>query len=45
MPTRPVRRKGKIVGYKWGKHGKIYKTKKQANKQGAAIHASGYNKK
>tara|TARA_B100000674_G_scaffold480251_1_gene479625 strand:- start:1557 stop:1757 length:201 start_codon:yes stop_codon:yes gene_type:complete len=39
----PVRRvKG---GYRWGKSGKIYKTKKAAERQGRAIYASGYGKK
>ena len=37
MPVRKV--KG---GYRWGKSGKIYKTKKEAEKQGRAIYASGY---
>jgi hypothetical protein len=32
-------------GYRWGKSGKIYKTKKEAERQGKAIYASGYNKK
>ena len=40
MPVRKV--KG---GYRWGKSGKIYKTKKEAEKQGRAIYASGYGKK
>lgn len=42
MPVRKV--KG---GYKWGKSGKVYPTKKQAERQGRAIYASGYksNKK
>lgn len=40
MPVRKV--KG---GWKWGKSGKTYKTKKQAEKQGRAIYASGYKKK
>jgi hypothetical protein len=35
MPTRKV--KG---GYKWGKSGKVYKSKAKANKQGRAIKAS-----
>lgn len=39
MPTHKV--KG---GYKWGKTGKVYPTKKQADKQGQAIYASGWNK-
>ena len=37
MPTHKV--KG---GYKWGKTGKVYPTKKQADKQGKAIYASGW---
>ena len=37
MPTHKV--KG---GYKWGKTGKVYPTKKQADKQGQAIYASGW---
>jgi len=32
-------------GYRWGKTGKVYPTKKQAEKQGRAIRASGYGKK
>ena len=39
----PVR-KGK-GGFKWGKSGKVYKTKKEAEAQGRAIYASGYGKK
>ncbi len=35
MPTRKT--KG---GYKWGKSGKTYPTKKQADRQGRAIKAS-----
>lgn len=37
MPVRKV--KG---GYKWGKKGKVYKSKAKAAKQGRAIKASGY---
>lgn len=37
MPIRKV--KG---GYKWGRKGKTYKTKKQALRQARAIYASGY---
>lgn len=29
-------------GYRWGKSGKIYKNRKDAEKQGRAIYASGY---
>lgn len=32
-------------GYKWGKSGKVYPTKKQAEAQAKAIYASGYKKK
>lgn len=32
-------------GYKWGKTGKVYKSKAKAAKQGRAIRASGYKKK
>lgn len=35
MPTHKV--KG---GYKWGEHGKVYPTKKQADRQGVAIKIS-----
>jgi len=37
MPVRRV--KG---GYRWGTSGKIYKTKREAERQGRAIRASGY---
>ena len=40
MPTRKV--KG---GWRYGKTGKIYPTKAEADKQGAAIRASQHNKK
>ncbi len=40
MPVRKV--KG---GYRWGKSGKVYKSKKAAERQGRAIYASGYGKK
>lgn len=32
-------------GYKWGKSGKVYKTKAEAAKQAQAAYASGYKKK
>lgn len=32
-------------GYKWGKSGKVYPTKAQAEKQGRAAYASGYKGK
>jgi len=40
MPVRKV--KG---GYKFGKSGKVYKSKKKAMKQARAIYASGYRGK
>lgn len=40
MPVRKV-----TGGYRWGKTGKIYPTKEQAEKQGRAIYASGYKEK
>src|SRR6056300_1823764 len=39
MPVQKV--KG---GYRWGKTGKVYKTKAAAERQGKAIRASGYSK-
>jgi len=41
MPVHKV----KGGGYRWGKSGKVYPTKKQAERQGKAIYASGYKKK
>lgn len=40
MPVRKVQ-----GGYQWGKSGKVYPTKAQAEKQGRAIYASGYKGK
>ncbi len=40
MPVRKV--KG---GWRWGKSGKIYKSKAAAERQGRAIYASGYKSK
>ena len=40
MPVRKV--KG---GYRWGKSGKVYKSKAAAQRQGRAIYASGYKSK
>lgn len=41
MPTHKV----KGGGYQWGKHGKVYPTKAQADKQGRAIKANQSRKK
>ena len=40
MPVKKV--KG---GYKWGSKGKVYKTKKEAERQAQAAYASGYKEK
>lgn len=43
MPVRAVRSAGgKIIGYRWGSKGKIYKTPEEAEAQGRAIRASGW---
>lgn len=39
MPVRRV-----PGGYQWGKRGKVYKNKSDAEAQGRAIYASGYTK-
>lgn len=40
MPVRKVK-----SGYKFGTSGKVYPTKRQAQRQARAIYASGYRKK
>jgi hypothetical protein len=40
MPVRKV--KG---GWRWGRHGKVYKSKAKAVRQGRAVYASGYKGK
>lgn len=40
MPVRKV-----SGGYQWGKSGKVYPTKAQAERQGRAAYASGYREK
>lgn len=40
MPIKKV--KG---GFKWGSKGKVYKTRKEAEKQSKAAYAAGYKKK
>jgi len=45
MPTHPVKKNGRIVGYQWGHSGKVYHGKdaeKKANAQGRAAYAHGY---
>jgi SPP1 gp7 family putative phage head morphogenesis protein len=41
-PVHPVMTGGKITGYQWGQSGKVYKSRKKAQAQAAAIFASGY---
>lgn len=48
MPVHPVRRKGKIIGYRYGRTGKIYRGKgarRKAGKQGQAIGWSKHRRK
>jgi hypothetical protein len=46
MPVHEVRNNsGKIIGYKWGQSGKLYRKKEDAMKQARAIYASGYKEK
>lgn len=40
----PVKKVGKNK-YKWGAHGKVYKSKKKAEAQGRAAYANGYKGK
>lgn len=40
MPVHPVKKKGRIVGWQYGQHGKIYRgkgAKAKAERQGRAI--------
>lgn len=46
MPVNEVKdSSGKTIGYRWGKTGRIYRSKEKAEQQGKAIYASGYGKK
>lgn len=52
MPVHPIKHHGKIVGYQWGHHGKVYTTaeygkqaKALAERQGKAAYANGYKGK
>ena len=51
MPVKPVYRKGKKAGYRWGNHGKLYtckgegsceNAKNKSEAQAKAIYASGW---
>ena len=41
MPIHKLTQNGKTY-YRWGDHGKLYTDRKDAEKQAAAAHASGY---
>jgi len=41
MPVHKLTQNGEVY-YRWGDHGKMYKTKAEAEAQGRAIHAAGY---
>ena len=45
MPVHKVTKNGRTVGYKWGRTGKVYPTKAQAETQARAIYSAGYKKK
>lgn len=42
MPVHPVTEEGRVVGYRWGEHGKVYRSRAKAEAQARAIFASGY---
>ena len=41
MPVHKITQ-GRQTYYRWGDHGKMYKTKAEAERQGRAAYASGY---
>lgn len=45
MPVHQVVKNGKVVGWQWGNHGKVYKTKEEALRQARAAYAAGYKGK
>jgi hypothetical protein len=46
MPVKEVKNsEGKIIGYRWGSTGKIYRKREDAERQARAIYASGYKEK
>lgn len=44
MPVQRVMKEGKTY-YRWGRQGKLYPTRKQAEEQGRAAYAAGYKTK
>lgn len=45
MPVQKVIKDGKVIGYRWGNKGKVYRKREDAEKQGRAIKASQNRKK
>lgn len=45
MPVHAVYKDEELIGWRWGTTGKIYKKKEDAEKQGKAIYASGWEEK
>ena len=46
MPVKEVRNNsGRVIGYRWGNTGKVYRKREDAEKQARAIYASGYKEK
>tara|TARA_Y100000310_G_C20654782_1_gene801411 strand:+ start:199 stop:600 length:402 start_codon:yes stop_codon:yes gene_type:complete len=37
MPIQTLRKNGKIVGYRWGSSGKVFRSREKARRQGIAI--------
>jgi hypothetical protein len=44
MPVQTVNKNGKTF-YRWGRYGKLYPTRSQAERQGQAAYAAGYKPK
>lgn len=42
MPVHPVEKGGKVVGYRWGESGKLYRSKAAAERQARTIYARGW---
>lgn len=44
MPVHKSYKNGQAVGWRWGRSGKVYATRAEAERQARAIYASGYRK-
>lgn len=42
MPVHKSYKNGRAVGWRWGRSGKVYATRAEAERQARAIYASGY---